>query len=404
MQQILDLHIHSKYSRACSPLLDLENIDKFCKIKGVDIIATGDFTYPRWFKEIENKLEEIGQTGLFKLKNSGEKYTKFILGTEVSLIYKKNDRVRKVHILIFAPSIKAVKTLNAYLDKKYNIRSDGRPILGMSAEDLCELCFGVDDNFMIIPAHAWTPWFSVFGSKSGFDNLEECFGKWTPKIKAIETGLSSDPEMNWAISALDNITLISNSDSHSLPNIGREANIFDLEEITYSEIKKVIEGEKRKSFIKTIEFYPEEGMYHFDGHRDCGVVCAPNESKKNNNLCPKCHRELTIGVLNRVASLVDRKFGFKPKGAVPFQKMVELDKIIAESLNVKSRLSKKVQDEYNKILGNKYTEFDVLLNLKEGDLNKITNAKITSGILKVRKGEIKIEPGFDGQYGKISIF
>ncbi len=290
MQQIADLHIHSKYSRACSPLLDLPHIDRFCRVKGVDIVATGDFTYPDYFSQIKNQLEEIGSTGLYKLKEefkvSGDGFknlkgeTKFILSTELALVYKKFDKCRRLHLVVLAPNIKAAEELNNFLDKRYNIRSDGRPILGMSAEELCEICFGIDENFMIIPAHAWTPWFAVFGSKSGFGTLEDCFGKWTPKIKAIETGLSSDPEMNWTLSKLDNITLISNSDAHSLPNLGREANIFNLEEVTYQEIKKVIESGDKKKFLKTIEFYPEEGMYHFDGHRDCQISFNPTEEEK----------------------------------------------------------------------------------------------------------------------------
>ena len=414
MQQIADLHIHSKYSRACSPKLDLPNIDRFCEIKGLDIVATGDFTYPAWFGDIKNQLEEIENTGLYKLKEEfkikddefknlkGE--TKFILSTELALVYKKGGKCRRLHLVVLAPSVKAVEKLNHYLDKKYNIRSDGRPILGMSAEELCEICFGIDDNFMIIPAHAWTPWYAIFGSKSGFDSLEECFGKWTSKIKAIETGLSSDPEMNWSLSALDNITLISNSDAHSLPNLGREANIFDLEEITYQEIKQVIESGDRKKFLKTIEFYPEEGMYHFDGHRECGISFDPTETKKHKGICPKCKRPLTIGVTNRVHSLADRKLGFKPKNAIPFVKLVELDKIIAESLGVKSRSSKKVQEEYKNMINKLGSELQILLNLGREEIAKVSKEKIAEGIEKMRSGDIIIEPGFDGQYGKIKIF
>ncbi len=414
MQQIADLHIHSKYSRGCSPLLDLPHIDRFCRVKGVDIVATGDFTYPAYFEDIKNQLEEIGNSGLYKLKEefkvSGDGFknlkgeTKFILSTELALVYKKFDKCRRLHLVILAPSVKAVEELNNFLDKRYNIRSDGRPILGLSAEELCEICFGIDKNFMIIPAHAWTPWFAVFGSKSGFDSLEECFGKWTPKIKAIETGLSSDPEMNWTLSKLDNITLISNSDAHSLPNLGREANIFDLEEVTYQEIKQVIESGDRKKFLKTIEFYPEEGMYHFDGHRDCRVSFDPKETKKHKGICPKCGKPLVIGVTNRVIELSDREFGFKPEHAIPFVKLVELDKIIAESLNIKSRSSKKVQEEYKKIINSGYSELGVLLSLNEKKLKEIMGEKVVEGIKRVREGRLIIEPGFDGQYGKISIF
>ena len=414
MQQIADLHIHSKYSRGCSPLLDLAHIDRACRVKGIDVVATGDFTYPAYFYDIKKQLKEIGSTGLyelkeeFKVKDDGFKnlkgQTKFILSTELALVYKKNDKCRRLHLVVLAPSIKAVEKLNNYLDKKYNIRSDGRPIFGMSAEELCELCFGIDENFMIIPAHVWTPWFAVFGSKSGFDSLEECFGKWTSKIKAIETGLSSDPEMNWMLSKLDNITLISNSDAHSLSNLGREANIFNLNEVTYQEIKKAIETGDKKKFLKTIEFYPEEGMYHFDGHRNCGVSFDPEETKRHKGICPKCDKPLVIGVTNRVNELADRKLGFKPKNAIPYIKLVELDKIIAESLNIKSRSSKKVQEKYKKIINSGNNELNVLLNLNKEELQKITEVKIAKGILRAREGEVVVEPGFDGQYGKVKIF
>ncbi len=417
MKQIIDLHIHSKYSRACSPLLVLENIDKFCRVKGVDIVATGDFTYPKWADEISEKLIEIDKSGLYKIKdkhriNDGEfgdiidskGSTKFILSTELALVYKKENKTRRLHIVVLAPNLYSIKKLNKYLDKRYNVRSDGRPILGMSAEELCEVCFGIDKNFMIIPAHAWTPWFAVFGSKSGFNSLKECFGKWTTKIYAIETGLSSDPEMNWSLSGLDNITLLSNSDAHSLSNLGREANIFDLKKISYLEIINIIKNVGSNKFLKTIEFYPEEGMYHYDGHRDCSIVFDPVNTKKHKNICPICNKELVIGVMNRVASLADRKIGYKPKKLVPFLKTVGLEKIIAESIGVKSRNSKKVQVEYREIISSGFSEFEILLDLSYKDLRKIAPPKVVDGIKRVREGNLTIEPGFDGRYGSVKIF
>ena len=242
MKQIVDLHIHSKYSRACSKQIELENIEQTCRIKGVDIISTGDFTHPAWFRDISNKLEEIENSGLYRLKSAPDSKIKFILSTEVALIYKAIDKVRRLHIMVMAPNLKLAKEFNEYLSRSgYNIKSDGRPILGMSAQKLCEICFSISPDFIIFPAHIWTPWFAVFGSKSGFDSLEECFGEWTDKIRAIETGLSSDPEMNWALSALDDIVLLSNSDAHSLPNIAREANIFDLQDISYQGIREAMD-------------------------------------------------------------------------------------------------------------------------------------------------------------------
>ena len=405
MQYIADLHIHSKYSRACSPQLTLENIDQTCRVKGVDIIATGDFTFPEWFNDIKNKLEETKTgAGLYKLKRNEDDKIKFLLSTELALIYKSGGKARRIHILVHAPNIKAVEELNKFLDKKYNIRSDGRPILGMSAVDLAKLCFSIDKNFLIYPAHIWTPWFAVFGSKSGFDSLEECFGEYTDRIYAIETGLSSDPEMNWQLSTLDKLTILSNSDAHSLPNIGREASIFDLDDISYKEIYEIIKTKNLDKLKGTIEFYPEEGMYHYDGHRECGVQLTPAETKKHNNLCPVCKKPLTVGVLNRVEELADRPLGFKPDKAVDFKKIIELDKIIAEATGIKSRSSKKVQSEYQKLVNNAGSELDILISLNLDELAKFTSPKIIEGIKRVRNGNLTIEPGFDGQYGLIKIF
>ncbi|MFA5248529.1 MAG: endonuclease Q family protein, partial [Patescibacteria group bacterium] len=357
MKQILDLHIHSKYSRACSPRLTLGNIAEACEVKGIDIIATGDFTYPLWLKSIKEELEEIRKSGLYRLKSAESPLgdstgaeVKFILSTEVALIYKDGGKCRRIHLVIHAPNVEAVEKLFNVLDKKFNVRSDGRPILGMSAPELVRMCLDIHPKFLIYPAHIWTPWFAVFGSKSGFDSLEDCFHEETKNIFAYETGLSSDPEMNWRVSALDDLTLLSNSDAHSTANLGRECNIFDLEEITYNEIYEAIKNKDLKKIKGTIEFYPEEGMYHFDGHRACGVSFDPQETAKNKGICPRCKKPLVIGVLNRVEELADRATGVKPKNCYPFIKIIELDKIIAEALGVKSRSSKKVQAEYNKLI------------------------------------------------------
>jgi len=412
MQQVLDLHIHSRYSRACSKDLTLENLDKACRIKGVDIIATGDFTYPQWFDAI-NDLTPCplsqgargGESGLYQLPNSDGKI-KFILSTELALIYKQGEgHARRLHIVVLAPNLAAVKKFNEYLERsKFNIRSDGRPILGMSAIELCKVLFDIDEKFMVIPAHIWTPWFSVFGSKSGFDSPEECFGEFTKYIYAYETGLSSDPEMNWRLSSLDNLTLLSNSDAHSLPNIGREANVFDLNEISYDEIYRVIK-EKDLSKIKyTIEFYPEEGMYHYDGHRACNVRLSPAETKKNKGLCPVCKKPLTIGVCYRVSELADRELGFKPKRVAGYKKLVELDKIIAESLDIRSRSSQKVQAEYQNLIKHCGSELNILADEPLNNLIKFTLPEIAEGIKRVREGRLIIEPGFDGEYGTVKIF
>lgn len=403
MQQVLDLHIHSRYSRACSPQLTLENIEAACRVKGVDIIATGDFTYPAWFESINEKLKEtFSGSGLYVLKSAVDDKVKFILSTEVSLIYKDNEKVRRIHLVIHAPNLKAAAALNRELDKRFNIRSDGRPILGISAPEFVKLALKIDERFLVYPAHIWTPWFSVFGSKSGFNTLEECFKDQTEHIYAYETGLSSDPEMNWRLSALDKLTCLSNSDAHSPNNIAREANIMEISEpISY---QKIYDNIKEKKGMKmTLEFYPEEGMYHLDGHRDCDFSCEPEASRKNKNICPKCGKPLIIGVLNRVEELADRKAGFKPKNAVPFKKLVELDKIIAEAIGVKGRGSAAVQKQYRQMIKDFGNELFILLDL---DLKNVAgiDTRIAEGLRRVREGELLIEPGFDGRYGKINIF
>jgi len=433
MKQTLDLHIHSKYSRACSSQLVLAHIDETCRTKGIDIIATGDFTYPEWFLNIKNELEEINNSGLYKLKEAVDDKLKFLLSTELALIYKDADpshkggasKVRRIHIVVQAPNIKAVEELNNYLDKKYNIRADGRPILGMKAPELVKLCLSIHPKFLIYPAHIWTPWFAVFGSKSGFDSMEECFHEQTENIYAIETGLSSDPAMNWRLSALDKITILSNSDAHSLPNLGREANVMDLEKISYDEIYEAIKNKDLNKLKYTIEFYPEEGMYHFDGHRDCQIRFSPGETKKNKGICPVCKKPLTIGVMNRVAELADRpafatastdanalvdKSAGKPAGLNPpagqakFIKLVELDKIIAEALDIKSRQSRQVQAEYNSLIKKGGSEMNILLDEPLESLGKMTLPIIAEGIKRVREGKLIVEPGFDGQYGTVKIF
>ncbi len=404
MRQILDLHIHSKYSRACSRHLTLPHIDEACRKKGVDIVASSDFTFPQWFDHIKATLEEVGDSGLYRVKGGSDQATKFLLSTELALIYKDGDQVRRIHIMVHAPNLEAVEELNNYLDKHYNIRSDGRPILGMSAPDLVKLCLKIHPEFLIYPAHIWTPWFAVFGSKSGFNSMEECFHDQTEHIYAYETGLSSDPPMNWRISALDDLTTLSNSDAHSLPNIGREANVMDLQEPGYKEIREVIKNKDLTKFLETIEFYPEEGMYHYDGHRNCGVSYKPQETHKHKNICPVCKKPLTVGVMNRVEELADREEGFVPEEHTPFRKLVELDKIIAESLGIKSRNSRKVQGVYEELIDQAGSELHILMEADLDRLKEYADPVIVEGVSRVRKGDLMVRPGFDGQYGEVSIF
>ena len=400
MEFIGDFHLHSKYSRATSSQMVLENLDKWAKIKGITVLGTGDFTHPEWFRNLKGKLEPA-ETGLFKLKDS-DSLTRFILTTEISCVYSKLGRVRKIHILIFAPDFETVEKINTQLGWIGNLKADGRPTLGLDAKELLKIVLEISEDCLIVPCHVWTPWYSLFGSRSGFDSIEECFEDYTKYIYAVETGLSSDPAMNWRLSALDNITLISNSDAHSPQKIGREANVFDTE-LNYFSIIETIKKKNPKKFLYTIEFYPQEGKYHYDGHRNCGISCSPQESKKYNNICPVCGKPLTIGVLSRVEELADRPDGFKPQGAIPFRSLIPLKEIIAEILGFGSE-TKEVDTEYQNLIRRFGSEFNVLLNVSRQDLEVVTLPEIAEGIIRAREGKVYIEPGYDGVFGKIRIF
>lgn len=400
MEFAADFHIHSKYSRATSPQIELENLDAWARIKGIKVLGTGDFTHPKWFEDIKQKLEPA-EPGLFKVKGS-DSPTRFILTSEISCIYSKTGKVRKVHIVIFAPSIETVQKINGQLEKIGNLKADGRPILGLDAKELAKIALDADENCLVVPAHIWTPWFAVFGSKSGFDSLEECFDEYAKYIFAVETGLSSDPAMNWRLSQLDKVALISNSDSHSLQKIGREANVFDTD-VSYFAIADAIKEKDPKKFLYTVEFFPEEGRYHFDGHKECGVVLSPKESKKYNNVCPVCGRPLTIGVLNRVEELADRPEGFVPKNAILFKSLIPLNEVIAESIGV-TTASKEVGKHYNNLIKNLESEFKILLNSSAKKIQENSLPEIAEGVIRAREGKVFIEPGYDGVYGKIKIF
>lgn len=411
MRFIGDFHIHSKYSRATSQDLNLENLDGWAKKKGIKVISCGDFTHPAWFAELRKKLEPA-EEGLYRLRKpasaqatAGE--ARFILTTEISCIYSKNNAVRRIHLILFAPSLEVVEKINVRLGWVGNLKADGRPILGMDSKEVVKICLDASPDCMVVPAHLWTPWFSVFGSKSGFDSLEECFDEYTQYIYAIETGLSSDPAMNWRLSQLDKVAIISNSDSHSLQKIGREANVFDTE-VSYPAIAAAIKEKNPEKFLFTIEFFPEEGKYHYDGHRLCGVRMKPEESKQHNALCPKCRRPLTIGVLSRVAELADRpafdkSLAGRPEGAIPFKSLIPLQEIIADALGV-GVAAKQVVQEYDKLIGALGNEFTVLLDADVSSLRQATLPEIAEGIIRVRGGKVLIEPGYDGEYGKIKIF
>lgn len=392
---IADLHIHSKYSRATSGQMNLDGISRAAKIKGIDLVGTGDFTHYQWLSELKAYLKPVDY-GIYEYKG-----THFCLTAEVSNIFSQEGKTRRIHNLIFAPSFEVVEKINRELGKIGNLDADGRPILGMSARDLLVLVMGVSKDCFFVPAHIWTPWFSLFGANSGFDDIYECFGDMTRYIFALETGLSSDPEMNWSWSSLDRFALISNSDAHSPDNLGREANIFDCK-LEYSQIIDAIKRKDRGKFLETLEFFPQEGKYHYDGHRDCKICFSPQDSKRCHNICPKCKRSLTIGVMHRVNELADRDLGFRPEGAVPFRHLVPLKEIIAAVLG-RGVISLEVRKSYDNFIEYFGNEFRVLCKISPGDLTKF-HPRIAQGILRVREGRVRVHPGYDGVYGKVKIF
>lgn len=396
MKFIADLHIHSKYSRATSKDMDLEGLSHWAKLKGIDLVATGDFTHPLWFSELKKKLKETAD-GIYEYNG-----VKFVLSVEISSIYSKAGKVRKIHNLVYSPSLEIAEKINRELGKIGNITSDGRPILGLDAEKLAEIVFNVSKYCVIVPAHAWTPWFSIFGSNSGFDTIEECFGKYTKYIFAIETGLSSDPAMNWRLSKLDNISLISCSDAHSPAKLGREVCVFDTD-LNYKSIFSAIRHRDKSKFLYTVEFFPEEGKYHFDGHRNCKVRWNPKETKKSNKLCSVCMKPVTVGVMHRVDDLADRDDGFIPEKAIPFKNLIPLQEIIAEAKQ-KGVSTKGVQGEYMKAVEKFGPEFKILLDIDETELRDGLAPQLAEGIMRVRQGKVNIAPGYDGEFGKISIF
>ncbi len=408
MRFIADLHIHSKYSRATSKEMSPEIIHKWAQLKGISVIGTGDFTHPQWFKELNEKIESA-ENGLFRLRNvfrtdgipalcRADVF--FMLSAEISCIYSKNGKTRKIHSILFVPDFATAAKINIALAKIGNLNADGRPILGLDAKELLRIVLDSSPEAMLVPAHAWTPHFSIFGAESGFDSFEECFEDLTPHIHAIETGLSSDPLMNWRLSALDMITLISNSDAHSPAKIGREANIFDTD-ISYKAIIDAIKT--KKGFSGTIEFFPEEGKYHYDGHRTCGMSLTPKETLRHNYLCPVCGKRVTVGVMHRVEELADRAEGFKPKDSPSFYSIIPLPEIIAEVLKVGAN-SKAVDKEYQDLLQKLGNEFKILIDIPLEEIEKAGSSLIREAIALMRKGDVHIAPGFDGEYGKVKIF
>jgi uncharacterized protein (TIGR00375 family) len=390
-----DFHIHSRYSRGTSKTLDLMQLAAWAEIKGISVLGSGDFTHPLWFDCLKNELVE-NAPGLFSLtQQSCEVPCKggifFILSSEISLIYKKNNKVRKVHLLILAPSLNTVEKINFHLDQRFNLKADGRPILGISARDLSAQILDIDDQVLIIPAHIWTPWFSLLGSKSGFDSVEECFEDYAPYIYAVETGLSADPPMLASVSSLRRLTFLSNSDAHSAPNIGREANELDCH-LSYAAIAQAI---RSGNIVKTIEFFPEEGKYHHDGHRSCGISLAPDATRKLNGICPVCCKPLTLGVLYRVQELADQ--AQEPRA--PFIYQIPLKQILAQLLKC-GEAAKKVEQYYFSLIDRFGPEFQLLQHVTIEEISK-SDEPLATAIQAMRQNRVRRIPGYDGVYGKI---
>ena len=442
MRIISDIHIHSKYSRACSPDLIPENLEKWGKIKGVNLLGTGDFTHPLWRKELREKLEEAEQ-GLFRLRNSpppslppqahpkseyalggprqgggiksgfpplegeGKGGVRFVLSSEVAVIYSQGaKKMRRVHYVLLLPSFAAVDRFVASLEKRgAKLASDGRPILGMNSVELLKYLLDADPNALMIPAHAWTPYFGIFGSKSGFDSIEECFGDYAKYIYAFETGLSSDPEMNWRVSHTDRYSIISASDAHSLPRIGREATVMDIpeNELSYAEFLRILKEKDKNRFKFTVEYFPEEGKYHLDGHGPCKISFTPEQTKRAGGRCPKCGRLLVVGVVSRVNDLADRPEGFRPPNAIPQKHLVPLEEVLADCFGAGSK-SKKIQDIYWKLIERAGSEFNVILDLPIEDLKKGAGQLVAEAVRRVRIEQVIKTPGYDGVYGIIKVF
>lgn len=433
MQYVSDLHLHSKYSRAVSPRMTLPVMSDFARQKGLDILSTSDWTHPLWFKEIQGLLEEAGE-GIYKIKyqiskskntEQNSKINKdilFLLSTEIASIYKQGDKLRRIHNLVFVPSFEIAEKVNKELLKRgCNLSADGRPIVGLSSRNLLEMILGIDERCLLIPCHVWTPHFGVYGSKSGFDTLDEAFGDLSKNVYGIETGISSDPEMNWRIPELKNRSILSFSDAHSPANMAREATAFELETPTYENIRKAIirSGGLKNRVAYTIEFYPEEGKYHYSGHRNCKVSLSPKELAEKEKMCPVCGKEFTEGVAPRIEQLAGAEFakeyqektsesGVKwytdtTRNHPPYVKLVRLEQVIAAGLGVTTG-SQKVPEMYTKMCSSLGSEIDILLKVDLSEIEKQTSARIAATINKVRGGGIEISPGFDGEYGKVRIW
>jgi uncharacterized protein (TIGR00375 family) len=407
MAYVADLHIHSRFAGACSGQLTVPNLAKWAKYKGIDLLGTGDSLHPQWYQEMKATLTEAGG-GIYQ--HGG---VKFVVSTEVACIYSEFGKGRRVHILIYFPSLEsAAKFAEKLKEMGLNYAYEGRPMLGISCKKLCDLVFSVESKAVIIPAHIWTPWYGMYGDKSGYDKFVDCFGEFSDEIYAIETGLSSDPAMNWRVGELDNKSIVSFSDLHSLPRLGREVTLFKGK-LNFDSLRSDL---KSGNLVGSIEFFPEEGKYHYSGHRSCGVVLDPEQLKKNGEICPKCQRPLTIGVMQRVEELATRKhqvlvvysqdgvyLSKKFPNRPGYRMLVQLEEIIAEALRT-SVQSQKVKDEYIRLVTNLDTELKILTKLSVDLIAMTAGDKIAEGVKRVREGKLNITPGFDNTYGVVQIW
>jgi uncharacterized protein (TIGR00375 family) len=403
---IADLHIHSRFSRATSQKMNITEINRFAKIKGLKLVGTGDFTHPKWHSELTAELIEISGTGLYRPAKHPESPIRYMITAEVSTIFSFGGKTKKIHQVILTPSLEIASQINDRLKRHGNLGVDGRPFLDMTAPQLVEEVMEVSDENVIIPAHVWTPWFSLFGAFSGFNSVEECYQDMTRHIPALETGLSSDPPMNWRLSALDKFALVSNSDCHShWPwRIGREANVFKLDNLTYMEVIDTLRKKDPNRFLFTIETNPAYGKYHWTGHRNCNISLSPQEAIKYGNHCPVCGRKLTKGVEQRVEELADRPVGFKPENAIGYRRLLPLSEIITAVLGVSYQGSKTVWSVYNPLVAKFGDEYTVLMDAPLEEMVEIVDSKIAEAIVRVREEKVRVIPGYDGVYGQLSIF
>jgi len=414
MRFLADLHLHSRFSRATSKDMTFDTLAAWAKIKGLALLGTSDFTHPEWGRRITRELEPAGN-GFFRLKKPklpagglSREFTaapddvQFLLSAELSFIYTKKGKVRKIHLILLAPDLPTAEKINLHLGKIGNLRSDGRPILGLDAAAFARMIADINPRCLIVPAHIWTPWFSLFGSRSGFDSVEDCFEDMTPFIVALETGLSADPRMIRRVSALDGFALISNSDAHSPSKLGREANAFDAD-FSYRGLIEAIRSQNPAKFLYTVEFYPEAGKYYADGHRNCGIVLAPKKSRRKKNLCPACGKTLTLGVRHRIEELADRPERPVTEGRIPSLHLVPLDEIIGEACG-RSPACLSVRNQYFRLIREFGNEHRILTEIPGGELRRAAPERIVVGVERARRGRVRIFPGYDGKYGRIRIF